>query len=183
MLGGIIFFMQMLVKYILPQFEPGLASMKILLFGFYFLVLGGIFPNVIFTINRQIFLLPLYFVSIAISVVLNYIFIKLGWGIEGVALGTSISYFLFFLIISLYASKFFLKKGEILKIYLFVFLYFLYFLIGITLIARLSIGGEELFKLIVRCLILGIISLPVFFQIQRREKFFTSLLGILKKKK
>jgi hypothetical protein len=112
---------------------------------------------------------------IGISIALNYIFIRLGYGIEGVALGTSLSYFLFFIIVSLYAARFFIDRKELLKIYFFIFLYFFYFLIGIYVIEKIEIGDNILKNFFLHILLLCIISLPVFVQLQRREKFFTSL--------
>ncbi|MBD3296001.1 MAG: oligosaccharide flippase family protein, partial [Candidatus Omnitrophica bacterium] len=135
-LGAIIFFISMIVNLVLPQFIPGLPAMRILLFGFFFVVLTQIFPSVIYTVDRQLTLIPLYVFSIAANISFNYMFIKMGLGIEGVALGTSIAYFLFFLVVSGFAARYFTDLPTLLKTYFFIFLYFVYFLAVVVIIDR-----------------------------------------------
>lgn len=178
-LGAIIFFVTMIVNLMLPQFIPGLLAMRILLFGFFFVVLTQIFPSVIYTVDKQMFLMPLYIFSIIVNIFFNYVFIKMGWGIEGVALGTSIAYFLFFMIVSAHASKYFTDIRTLFKTYFFIFLYFAYFLGGVVLIDSLIKINNELLLFCARMALLVVLSLPMFIQVQRREKFFSLLLNVL----
>ncbi len=96
LLGIIIFLVQLVVLSVLPQFKDGLDVMKILVFGYFFIVVNEMSSTLLFTINKQKLLIPLYGIMVAVSIGMNYLFITFGWGITGVALGTSISYLLFF---------------------------------------------------------------------------------------
>jgi O-antigen/teichoic acid export membrane protein len=178
-LGAIIFFITMVVDLILPQFVPGLTAMRILLFGFFFVVLTQIFPSVIYTVDKQVFLIPLYVLSIVTNITFNYIFVKMGWGIEGVAFGTSIAYFLFFLIVSGYASRYFTDHITMLRTYFFIFLYFIYFLAVVVLIDTFVTMENPFMVFCAKTFLLVVFSTPVLVQIQRREKFFTMILNLI----
>lgn len=182
-LGAIIFFITMIVNLILPQFIPGLGAMRILLFGFFFVVLTQIFPSVIYTVDKQMLLMPLYTLSIAANIFFNYIFIKMGWGIEGVALGTSIAYLLFFIIVSGYAARYFTDTVTLMKNYFFILLYFVYFLAGVFLIDRFIVIDNEFLMFSARMAALVLFSVPMFIQLQRKEQFFTLLLNVISRRK
>lgn len=180
-LGAILFFMHPIVYYAIPKFIPGLGAMDILLFGFFFVVLGGIFPSVIYTVNKQIALIPIYLAAIAAGIGANYFCIKAGWGIEGVALGTSFSYLLFFLVISFYSAQYFTERKELFKIYFSISAYYIYFLTGIIVIKNVSVFGNMIATFFIQMACLCVISIPMFVTIQKKEKFFTSLLNVVRK--
>jgi O-antigen/teichoic acid export membrane protein len=80
---------------LLPQYLPGLFAMKILMIGMCFAAIPTLTRNVFIAANKQFRVLGVFLIMGALALGLNYIFVKLGWGITGIALATSLS-FLFF---------------------------------------------------------------------------------------
>lgn len=81
-----------LVSHFLPDYRPGITAMKITLIGPLFLALSGGFGNVLNTLSKQSYLLGVQVVAVWVNIGLNIVFIRAGWGIAGVALGTSVTF-------------------------------------------------------------------------------------------
>ena len=81
-----------LVVTFLPAYTPGIPAMQIVLIGPLFLALSGGFGNVLNTLGKQSYLLGVQVVAVVVNVGLNVVFIRAGWGIAGVALGTSLTF-------------------------------------------------------------------------------------------
>jgi len=149
--------------------------MNILVFGYFFMVVNHASTNVIYTINKQRKLIPFYAVSVCFSIALNYLFIKAGFGIRGVALATAISYLIFYLVNFSYALKHIISWGKLLRLHAEIAGYFIYFLAGIVTINRFVILNNMLLETIIRVVCLVVLTLPVFIEIQVRERFFSLL--------
>ncbi|MDY6843280.1 MAG: polysaccharide biosynthesis C-terminal domain-containing protein [Spirochaetota bacterium] len=83
------------ITYVLPAYIPGINASIILILGIYFISIMTINSNFLISINKQNAMLYLQIAAITLSIVLNYVLIKNGLGIEGVALGTATAYFLY----------------------------------------------------------------------------------------
>ena len=182
LLGIIIFLIQPIVLYALPQFKDGLGVMKILVFGCFFMAVNEMSSTLLFTIDKQRMLIPLYGAMVVVCIGLNYLFITLGWGITGVAVGTSISYFLFFLVVFTYAAYHIMKWISILKFHFEIMVFFLYFLVNILWIdAVVNLSNSALTSFLkIMCFLL--ISLPVLISVQRRERIFSLVYETAKSK-
>tara|TARA_B100000315_G_scaffold56283_1_gene50564 strand:+ start:1056 stop:2552 length:1497 start_codon:yes stop_codon:yes gene_type:complete len=180
LLGVIIFLVQPIVLYVLPQFKDGLGIMKILVFGYFFMAVNEMSSTLLFTIDKQRMLVPLYGVMVAVCIGLNYLLITLGWGITGVALATSISYFLFFLVVFTFAAFHIMKWISILKFYCEIMIFFIYFLINILWIdAVVNLSNLALTSFLkIMCFLL--ISIPVLISVQRRERIFSLVFETVK---
>jgi len=104
LLGGIMF-LPYLVKMFIPKYIAGITSMRILLCGIYFLSLAIFCSHYLVTIGKQVLSLLICIGAVIINLVLNILFIKFGFSIEGVALATSISYFLYFILLFIMARR------------------------------------------------------------------------------
>ena len=81
----------LLVTLLLPDYIPGIAAVRILIIGWVFMSFPG--PgSALYTINRQKTVLAIVTVAVVINVTLNYVAIRLGMGIVGVALATGTTY-------------------------------------------------------------------------------------------
>jgi O-antigen/teichoic acid export membrane protein len=87
------------VIHFMPQYLPAIAPMKILLPGLLFLPLTYIFGSFFININKQIYYLMILFFAILLNLYLSISFVKIGLGISGVALGATITYITYILII------------------------------------------------------------------------------------
>ena len=97
------FFIPVLVYYVLPQYVPGIVSMKILMAGCFFISLAPLAQNFAISINRQIILIPMTAAAVILGIILNYWAISNGYGINGVALGMSVAYFAYSIALFSYA--------------------------------------------------------------------------------
>lgn len=86
------------------NFQKGIKYVFWVSIGFYFQGLYLLFANVIFFLKKTKIFLYWSFFNIIINLILNYIFVNI-YGAKGAAITISISFFLFFIVISIYANK------------------------------------------------------------------------------
>lgn len=123
LIGGVVVILPTLVRFFLPEYIEGITAAQILLFGLFFASTVGMAGNFFLVTNRQYFYLGILLVGVLINLILSSILIRFGLGIVGVAIGTSISYLVFFLamiIISMNHCKVKIKEtlGFLLKVLL-----------------------------------------------------------------
>ena len=91
------------VELVLPKFIPGIMALKLLLVATFFYVASPQSNHFLITLNKQVRLIPISTFVIIVNVILNYFFIKSGYGITGVAVATGIASLISFLITLIYA--------------------------------------------------------------------------------
>jgi len=101
-----------LIIHILPAYVPGITATIILVFGIYFISIMTICGNFLVSINKQNTVLYVQMILIPFSIVFNYGLIKTGLGIEGVALGTAVVYFLYGTTVILVGLRSFTKDSR-----------------------------------------------------------------------
>lgn len=77
---------------LLPKFLPGVAPLRALCFGAMGLAFGNFASIVLMTVGRQTMLIPAALVATAIGAALDWVAVRLGFGITGVAWATLITY-------------------------------------------------------------------------------------------
>jgi O-antigen/teichoic acid export membrane protein len=77
---------------VLPQFLPGVASMRLLGFGAVGLAFAGLCSILLMTVGRQQLLVPVALFVTALGAALDVLAVKLGRGITGVAAATLLTY-------------------------------------------------------------------------------------------
>jgi O-antigen/teichoic acid export membrane protein len=83
--------MPLVYNEVLPKYRPGLFAGEIIIVGSYFGCLLRNGANYLISANKQALFLKYIFVSLAFNIVANVVLVESGWGIEGVAVGTSVS--------------------------------------------------------------------------------------------
>ena len=182
LLGASIFAMEPLVHYALPRFEAGLDAMKILVFGYYFVILSETSSTLLFTIDKQNLLVVIYGTLVGVCAGLNYWMISWGYGIVGAALATAFSYLIFFLTVSSVAGRHLMAWEELLKFYLTVAGFYLYFLANVAWINAFVHGPNVILTALLKLLCLGGVSVPVLISVERREKLLATAWEMLKEK-
>lgn len=89
----------LIIKYLLPQYAEGLISAKIMVLAAFFAVIPLMFQNVLIALKMRRKLVEVGIIAFLAAVLLDFSFIKLGWGIEGIALATLIAYFIYSLLV------------------------------------------------------------------------------------
>ncbi|WP_227762466.1 oligosaccharide flippase family protein [Zhaonella formicivorans] len=98
--GLIYIFLPLLVKIILPEYLPGIIAAQILVLGVYPITLVGMAGHLFNTLSKQGIILKALGLTAILNIILSILMIKLNYGIEGVAVGTSIAYLLYMLVIN-----------------------------------------------------------------------------------
>ena len=192
LIGIFIIIYPLLVNFILPRFSPGINAAKIIIFATFFLGIVGMSTNVILALEKQKIWLLISVIVLITSIVLNFIFIKLGLGIEGVAFASLISLLIYTSSIIIYVLRLFEKSTN----YIFKFLTYCYFPIIYTFICIkiLSFVTNNFTNSFNQADIAGFIStstitlaffilyLPLFYLINKKTNIISLIINLLKKK-
>ena len=79
----------------LPKYAPGIRPARILVMGSFFFAVAGFASDFLNTINKQAMNLMAQIASLAIAISSTYAVLRLGWGIQGVALATVLTSLLY----------------------------------------------------------------------------------------
>lgn len=181
-IGATIFLVPALVDVLLPQFREGIPAMQVLVAGYFFVAVNEMSFTLLFTIDKQKRLLPAYVLLILFSIGLNYFFIRQGFGIRGVAVATSITYFLFFLAVFTYAYSHLQSWLELLRTLAFITAIFIYFSLIAWAINRYPLEWPIVWASIVKCGVFTLLMLPLVWHIEKREKIIRHAFESLKTK-
>ena len=91
-IGSLFFGTQFLAYTFLPDYASGLASVRNIVVGTFFLAITLPAAQLMVTLNKQIILVAVSGVGVALAWGLNVLLVRSGMGIAGVALGTSCAY-------------------------------------------------------------------------------------------
>ena len=126
-IGCLFFGTQFLAYTILPDYASGLASVRIIVIGTFFLAITLPAAQLMITLNKQLLLVAVSGVGVALAWGLNVLLIRSGMGIAGVALGTSCAYCVTATVtITLAARNYTSTPGEIVRLLTRTYLPFLY---------------------------------------------------------
>jgi O-antigen/teichoic acid export membrane protein len=80
------------IGWVLPKFLPGLTAVRVLCFGAAGLTFANLSSIVLMTLGRQNVLVPVAIGMTALGAALDYVAVRAGWGIDGVARMTLVTY-------------------------------------------------------------------------------------------
>ena len=167
--------MPVLVHYVLPKYASGIDSMRVLLIGCFFISLVPLTHNFIIAINKQIFLIPLTAIAVLTGIGMNYSMIKMGYGITGVAFGTSVAYFIYFIMLFVYVSIHCERWSNIFGYLFRICIPFLYALIVVFLLENLVRIEPLVVKNITQAVIFYLAYVPMLWHINKRTMVISDL--------
>ncbi len=110
-----------------PEYLPAVGVARVLVLAQFFFAVATVPLLVCVALNRQNGVVLLTVLAIALNTALTYAFIRMGWGIDGVALGTGLSYGAFSLAVTAFALRQFDRRWrEFLRLYGLVLVPFAY---------------------------------------------------------
>lgn len=183
LLAAAYFVVPLLVYYVMPKYVLGIESMKILLAGCFFLSLVPLAQNFVIAINKQIILLPLTAFAVGLGIGINYIMIKLNYGINGVALGTSVTYFVYFLITFIYTLKHCDKWQQTFLFFAKIITPFTYALFIILFLGYFFPAGSSINKTLLQASIFYLAYFPMLIYINKKAKVLLHIIEMISKKK
>lgn len=168
------------LKYILPQYEPGLRPLQVLLAGTFFVSLVNMSGHFLIAINKQHYFLGIGGSSIILGILLSFAFIKAGLGLMGIALATALVYFIYNTMVVGYAFRFFQKRWrEVISFFLKIYFPFFYLAPWLVVLHKVGqfrgIWTVDLIITLVRLGGLAIVSIPFFIYLEKNHSLFKGL--------
>ena len=170
------------INYVLPKYTQGVKPASILLFGTVFLALPNMSGYLLVALKKQRSLVVIGAVSAVISVFLNLIFVKIfHMGIKGIALGTSITYFLYSFFLIGYALKQYMK-GLYSKAKFFIGLYaplawvlIIFCIFGFVFSYDFENLKSDLLSALLQMVIFSILTLPLLLYVNKKIGLYNSI--------
>lgn len=162
------------ICYFLTQYKRGLPVVYMLLVGYYGMSLIVVAANFAVVCGKTRFILWAQLITLVISVVSNYIVIKLGYGIIGVSCATSFSYFVYSLMILAIAIHQYVEDIKVVfKKIAFLYLPFLFMSLSFILVVKLLPNNavtlwQDLQISLLRCTCILLMSLPLIVYYDRK---------------
>lgn len=88
------------IEAILPQYQAGIPALKYLVLGTFFLALTHPFMSFLITVKKHWWIIPQHLVGVGAGFLTTFLFLQKGWGIQGVAVATSLTFLVHFLSLS-----------------------------------------------------------------------------------
>jgi len=181
-LGVIFIISPIFVKLVLPNFVPGILAMQILLFDVFFQSCSPQIEPFLIALNKQKNLIPIMVVTIIFSFGINYFLVKIGLGINGVAIGTSLVSLVYFIFTLAYAMRHFTTNKKIFSFFAGIIFPLIYVSLLIAACHYLIHIKNDYLDALVKTLILIAAYTPLLFYIERKTNIISLFFGHIKEK-
>lgn len=105
LLGPIVILLPYIIPLLLPRYIPGIVPAQINVLGCYFFIMSYPARGIIIANNWQLKASSVAVLVLFININLSIILLKLGMGLKGIALGSSISFFILFIFILIFIKR------------------------------------------------------------------------------
>jgi len=182
LVGVIYIALPLLTRVFLPEYIDGVPAARILMFGLLFYALAGMAGNMLLTINKQVLRLWILLGSALLNFGFSFAALRLGYGIEGVAAGTSIAYFLFFLATSVMAMGYThappKETGKFLTHVLGVIFYIGIIAVLLSTFFSIDVGSSHVVvRIIINELVLAACSSYIIYKLIQRHRIVEPIRG------
>lgn len=127
-----------LILNFLPAYKEAITASQILLFSAFFMALTQMGTRVLITINKNRMIIVFQIVVIFVSIALHLLFLKMGYGIKGVAIATTVAYLMYGIaVMSHTLSLFYKSKWVIIIKQLIIYIPILFCVISLFIINKL----------------------------------------------
>jgi len=174
--GMAIFGITLLAQVFLPKYLPGLPAMKIYLIGTFFLLIGSFAYSYLIAIDKYLVNIPVVIAALGINFTLNVFFVKIGWGLIGVAIGTVISFFIYGFGLYVLAIQKIMTLNEMLVKITEMLGLVAYSFTAIFLIDRFVSGSNVYWAAFGKGFIFLVVSSPLLFLFEQKTKTLSHLI-------
>jgi O-antigen/teichoic acid export membrane protein len=172
------------IRLLLPNYVPSISLIEILVPGAFFMAIAYSVGNFVVAINRQSVLIVVLFIAMTITLGLDIVLLRLGYGVRGIAYATILGYAIYgfgFLGVSVHLAQG--KWSETLRFLLNHLALFLTMIIALNSTGRLvhhaSPWTDQVFWAIVRLFVVSGLLLPVVWLANRNSGVWSSLMTVL----
>ena len=177
-LGFLYLVLPVFVYYIMPKFQDGISPIKWALLCAFFMVNLGQLRNLLIIKDRKAVVVKLSIVAITLNIIANYVAIKAGFGITGVAASSFIAAFFFFLSLSIVALKY-AESVSLLSFLASVLIPPLCLLLVLLALEYFVIYGNLVVEFAIKVFFFLLASLFMGYYINRRTNIITIVLKII----
>jgi hypothetical protein len=166
-LSGLIFLnIDWPIIYILPQYTPAITTFKIIIISLIFSVYTRPPKDILLTFKKQTRLLQILGLSIFMGTALDIFAIKMGFGIEGIAVATATTFFVSSIILIGYALYILQKSFRtICQTIFFLYVPFGYSLFALWLICSFVHSNNQLLEFLTRTCSYLFLASPLMFKL------------------
>lgn len=193
LISGLLLFVPFIVELVLPRYIPGINAFYIMIPGYFFLSIiltaNNILNVMLAAYHKQRFVIYIQAAAILIEIGLSILFVRIGWGIEGVALASTITSAFYGLSI-LYATSYYVipdlkQRLAFVGSIMLPFLYALVFLPAALWLGKQIIHDNKIIRFTIQCVLTLVFYLPMFYYLNRKsnivKEFAPFVQGIRKK--
>lgn len=108
-LAGVYLLAPKLITWFLPEYQAGIMAIQIIIFGAVFKPFSAGWGNVLNIIDKQVYYLGVIITAVILNLAVNALMVYYGYGINGVAFGTALTFALYNLSI-MFVGKYFLNR-------------------------------------------------------------------------
>lgn len=190
LIGAIYFAVHLVVYALLPEYMPGLASLRGLVLGVFFLAIATTPAQLLITLNKQVQLVLILLASTGVGWALIRLLVALDWGIVGVAIGTSAAYLLNATATLAYGASYYAdRRGDTWRLLARVYAPFVYgtlMLFTVDWVVDWGLGtvSEPLTRAVVlillKSILFGLLSLPLLWFADRQTGIIRALGATMK---
>lgn len=175
LIGFIWFFSPWVIHHILPEFKECLPALKMLILSSYFSALSNPYENFIIMVKGHLKLFPIIAIAAVLAVAFNYLALKIGWGIWGVALATTVVFILKLLAVYL-LSEYVIDKTYHFEKHLFSILgQFAFMVVVLRLSSSLFLDWGLGIRSVLQFLVFVFIYIPILLRFNREFELWDTL--------
>jgi O-antigen/teichoic acid export membrane protein len=189
LIGALYLSLPLVISVLLPAYMPGVAAARIIAVGIFFYGILGLTDYFLVTIGKLKQYALFGCVALFLNIVLDYLFLQLGYGIEGVALGgTLITYFFYSSIVIGYSLSHYTKRfGDWVRYFTRLWLPFVYMIvllwfveISVNHMLPSASNTELLFSTIAKVIVYMLFCLPLIYEVFSKLKLDFSKLSLIR---
>jgi len=180
-LGIIYINIDIVVKLFLPQYLPSITVLHILIISLFFSTIWGIPTNLLIALNKQKMFMVITAVVLLFIIILDIVIIKMGFGMNGIAVATT----LMFLIASVIANSLALSflKDKVNQIWHqlgMFYLPFVYVFGGLMIIVAIPISQYAVVDSIIKSIAFIAFSIPLILYTEKKSNIISKTFAALK---
>jgi O-antigen/teichoic acid export membrane protein len=131
LIGSLYLSLPLVISVLLPAYVPGIAAARIVIVGIFFFGILGLTDYFLVTIGKLKQYAFFGCIALLLNIVLDYLFLQLGYGIEGIALGGTLITYLFYssLVIGYALSHYTRRIGDWVRFFVRLWLPFIFMIV------------------------------------------------------
>lgn len=175
-------FMSVIVHYFLPKFINGIPPMMVLVFGYYFMLIKDIPYNILYTINKQKYIVAVLVVLLLLYIPSIYFLALRGFGIISIAWATAVVYALYFTSMFVLGYRSILRRKEQVTFFLSILAVYAYSVISFLLINRFVSSGSVFLGALLKMCVFTAVYFPLLLYIEKKEGLLKQVVSLIFKK-